>query len=209
MRRGFTYLPTSAIWTTSRRVSIRSASSFHSARSARACSIPSFSHTKRRPALPAGQLRYQVHVRHIGQADDSAGVDVGEKGDLLADVGRELIAGATDDDVGMDADSAQLVHEVLGRLRLQLACGIEEGDERDVQVEHVLVTSRRNWRIASRNGSDSCPCRRSEMTTSTGLACATRRIRALISFVMCGITWTVAQNSPRRSLRARSPRSRP
>ena len=66
-------------------------------------------------------------------------------------------------------------------------------------------TSRRNWRIASRNGSDSMsptvpPI--SEMTTSVGPASAARRIRALISFVMCGITCTVApRNSPLRSLR--------
>ena len=66
-------------------------------------------------------------------------------------------------------------------------------------------TSRRNWRIASRNGSDSMsptvpPI--SEMTTSVELASAARRIRALISFVMCGITWTVApRKSPFRSLR--------
>ena len=42
----------------------------------------------------------------------------------------------------------------------------------------------------------------SEMTMSTGDAFAARLIRALISFVMCGITWTVApRNSPLRSLR--------
>ena len=39
----------------------------------------------------------------------------------------------------MDADPAQLVHGVLRRLRLELARGLEEGDERDVQVKHVLV----------------------------------------------------------------------
>ena len=67
-------------------------------------------------------------------------------------------------------------------------------------------TSRRNWRIASRNGSDSMsptvpPI--SEMTTSAGAAFAARLIRSLISFVMCGITWTVApRNSPFRSLRS-------
>jgi hypothetical protein len=66
-------------------------------------------------------------------------------------------------------------------------------------------TSRRNWRNASRNGSDSMsptvpPI--SEMTTSVGVASAARRMRALISFVMCGMTCTVApRNSPLRSLR--------
>ncbi len=43
----------------------------------------------------------------------------------------------------------------------------------------------------------------SEITTSAGSDVAPRRIRALISFVMCGITCTVApRNSPRRSLRS-------
>ena len=42
----------------------------------------------------------------------------------------------------------------------------------------------------------------SEMTTSASLTSATRRIRSLISFVMCGITWTVEPRySPLRSLR--------
>ena len=43
----------------------------------------------------------------------------------------------------------------------------------------------------------------SEMTTSAGCATAPRRIRALISFVMCGMTCTVApRKSPLRSLRS-------
>ncbi len=42
----------------------------------------------------------------------------------------------------------------------------------------------------------------SEIITSTGSVSVIRLIRALISFVMCGITCTVApRNSPLRSLR--------
>ena len=42
----------------------------------------------------------------------------------------------------------------------------------------------------------------SEMTTSAGATFSARRMRALISFVMCGMTCTVApRNSPLRSLR--------
>ena len=41
------------------------------------------------------------------------------------------------------------------------------------------------------------------MTTSAGSCPATRRIRSLISLVMCGITWTVEPRySPFRSLRS-------
>ena len=55
-------------------------------------------------------------------------------------------------------------------------------------------TSTGNWRIASRNGSDSMsptvpPI--SVMTTSTSLASATSLMRCLISSVMCGTTCTV------------------
>ena len=43
----------------------------------------------------------------------------------------------------------------------------------------------------------------SEMTTSVGLCSATRWIRSLIAFVMCGITCTVAPRySPLRSRRS-------
>ena len=56
-------------------------------------------------------------------------------------------------------------------------------------------TSTGNWRIASRNGSDSMsptvpPI--SVTTTSASLVSAIRRTRCLISSVMCGTTWTVA-----------------
>ena len=56
-------------------------------------------------------------------------------------------------------------------------------------------TSTGNWRIASRNGSDSMsptvpPI--SVMTTSTSLVSAISLTRCLISSVMCGTTWTVA-----------------
>ena len=57
-----------------------------------------------------------------------------------------------------------------------------------------LPSSTWNWRRASRNGSDSMsptvpPI--SVITMSTSSAWATRRMRFLISSVMCGITWTV------------------
>ncbi len=55
-------------------------------------------------------------------------------------------------------------------------------------------TSTGNWRIASRNGSDSMsptvpPI--SAITTSTSAVSPISLIRDLISSVMCGTTWTV------------------
>ena len=53
--------------------------------------------------------------------DDRLRRDVGEEGDLLADLVGDRVVRAQDDDVGLDADPAQLLDGVLGRLRLQLA----------------------------------------------------------------------------------------
>lgn len=64
-------------------------------------------------------------------------------------------------------------------------------------------TSCRTWRTVSRNGSDSMSPTvppTSVITTSTS-SVAMRRMRCLISLVMCGMTCTVSPRySPRRSL---------
>ena len=44
---------------------------------------------------------------------------------------------AQDDDVGLDADAAQLLDRVLGGLRLELAGGGQRGEQRDVDVQDV------------------------------------------------------------------------
>ena len=90
--------------------------------------------------LALQELGNQVDVGHVGRADHGLGVDVGEQRDLLADVVREHVARAADDDVRMDTDAAQLVDRVLGRLRLQLARGLDERHQRDVEVEDVLLS---------------------------------------------------------------------
>jgi hypothetical protein len=85
-------------------------------------------------------LRDQIDVGHVGRTDDRAPIDVGEERDLLADVVRERLRRAADDDVWVDSDAAELVDGVLRRLRLQLAGSVEERDKGHVQVEHVLMT---------------------------------------------------------------------
>ena len=90
-------------------------------------------------ALALEELGDQVDVGHVGRADHRLGVDVGEQRDLLADVVREHVARAADDDVRVDTDAAQLVDRVLGGLRLQLARRLDERHQRDMQVEHVLL----------------------------------------------------------------------
>ena len=75
-------------------------------------------------------------VRRHGR-DDGLGRDVGEQGDLLADLVADRVVGAEDDDVGLDADPAQLLDRVLGRLRLELAGRGQRREERHVDVQDV------------------------------------------------------------------------
>ena len=82
--------------------------------------------------------RHEVDVGHVGVRDHRVDVDVGEERDLLADVALQRLGRAADEDVGVDTDAAQLVDRVLRRLRLQLAGGVDERHERDVQVDDVL-----------------------------------------------------------------------
>jgi len=50
----------------------------------------------------------------------------------------------------------------------------------------------------------------SVITTSVGVASDARRMRSLISFVMCGMTWTVEPRySPLRSLRSTAYQTEP
>src|SRR5262245_40740719 len=69
-------------------------------------------------------------------------------------------------------------------------------------TEFCEPSSTRSWRTASRNGNDSMsPTVPPTSTTSTSRPSAQRRMRLLISSVMCGMTCTVEPRySPRRSL---------
>ena len=69
--------------------------------------------------------------------DDGLDVDVGEQGDLLADLVGDRVVGAQHDHVRLDADAAQLLDGVLGGLRLELARGGQRGEQRDVDVQDV------------------------------------------------------------------------
>src|SRR5215208_5892273 len=89
-------------------------------------------------ALGLQRHRHEVHVGDVLARDYRVALDIGEERDLVADVARDLLVRTADDDVGMDADPPQLVDRVLRRLRLQLAGGVDERDQRDVQVDHVL-----------------------------------------------------------------------
>ena len=72
-------------------------------------------------ALVAQRQRHFVDRVHVPGGDHGFLVDVAEQGDLLLDVAAEDAIGAAEQDVGLDADRAQVAHAVLRRLGLQLA----------------------------------------------------------------------------------------
>ncbi len=82
--------------------------------------------------------RNEVDVRDVGIRDHGVDVDVGEQGDLLADVAGQRLGRPADEHVRVDTDAAQLVDRMLCRLRLQLAGGVDVRDERHMQVDDVL-----------------------------------------------------------------------
>ena len=71
--------------------------------------------------------------------DDRLLVDVAEERDLALDVGIEKPIGAAEQDVGLNADRAQIADAVLRRLGLQLAGGADERHQRQVHVERVVA----------------------------------------------------------------------
>ena len=147
-------------------------------------------------ALLVESERHRVDVLDVVGGNHRLERQTCEQRDLLADVAREHRLRPAEQHVRLDADTAQLVHRVLRRLGLQLPGVLDVRHEREVD-EHAAPrpTSTGNWRIASRNGSDSMsptvpPI--SVITTSTSRRLGDQRTRCLISSVMCGTTCTVA-----------------
>ena len=87
----------------------------------------------------AEHQRHFVDARDVLGGDDRFLVDVAEQRDLALDVLIEEAIGAAEQDVGLDADRAQVADAVLGRLGLQLAGGADERHQRQVNVERVLA----------------------------------------------------------------------
>ena len=90
-------------------------------------------------ALGLHAQRHLVDVVGVAGRDDGLRLDVAEQGDLVADAARQRLFGTRHDDVGLDADLAQLRHRVLRRLGLELAHDADHGHQRDVDVEDVLA----------------------------------------------------------------------
>src|SRR5256714_1622392 len=90
------------------------------------------------PLAREGQ-RHLVDELDVERGDDRLLLDVAEEGDLLLHVLGDGALAAAEEDVGLDADLAQLLHGVLRRLRLHLVRGFDVGNERDVDVEGVAA----------------------------------------------------------------------
>lgn len=66
--------------------------------------------------------------------------NIGEQRDLAPLVGRNFAVGAAQQNIGLDADFAQLLHRMLGRLGFQLACGRDVGQQGQMDETGVFRT---------------------------------------------------------------------
>jgi hypothetical protein len=100
-----------------------------------------------------GRVAHAEHVQHLGvqaflvivdrhgvdrgavhRLDDGAGAHVAELGDLALFLDRDLLLAAAQQDVRLDADRAQFLDRVLGRLGLHLAGRLDERQQGQVHV---------------------------------------------------------------------------
>ena len=88
-------------------------------------------------ALALEGERELVDRGHVAALDHGLHRHVAEHGQLVAHAGVHRMLAAAHEDVGLDADLAELGHRLLGGLGLQLAGGGEVGHEGDVQENHV------------------------------------------------------------------------
>jgi len=89
--------------------------------------------------FPVKDQRDLVDGVHVLGGDDRLFVHVAEERDLRLDPGGQIPIGAAEEDVGLDPDGPQLLHRVLGRLGLELRGRLDEGHQREVHVEHVVL----------------------------------------------------------------------
>ncbi len=90
-------------------------------------------------ALLVEAQRNHVDGRCIDGQDDGLLVDIGEQRNLAAGVLVDLVVGAADQDVRLQADGAQLLDRVLGGLGLGLAGRGDVGHQRQVHQQRALV----------------------------------------------------------------------
>ncbi len=85
-------------------------------------------------------LRHRIDVVDVARLDHRAFAHVAEQRRACAAPPRGIGAvGAAQQDVRLDADRAQLLHRMLGRLGLQLARARDVGHQRQVDVDRVVA----------------------------------------------------------------------
>jgi hypothetical protein len=89
-------------------------------------------------ALLVQHARHLVDGVHVPHADHAPFGHVGEQRDLFALFLGDAPVGAAQQRVGLDADLAQLLHRVLGRLGLELARGGDPGQVGQVHERAVV-----------------------------------------------------------------------
>jgi hypothetical protein len=83
--------------------------------------------------------RHLVDRGHVARLNHRRLADIAEQGQLAPLLARDRPVAAAEQDVGLDADGAQLGDRVLGGLGLQLAGGGDEGQKRQVDVDGVAA----------------------------------------------------------------------
>ena len=89
-------------------------------------------------AFVSQHKRYFIDAGCGEVVDDCIWFYVAEEGDLSLHVFRECLDGAAYDDVRLDADGAEFLDGVLGRLGFQFVCCFDVWHEGDVDVEYVI-----------------------------------------------------------------------
>mmetsp|Transcript_42490 Transcript_42490/g.90752 ORF Transcript_42490/g.90752 Transcript_42490/m.90752 type:complete len:251 (-) Transcript_42490:575-1327(-) len=90
--------------------------------------------------LEVEEERHSVDVRDVVHADAVLGRHVAEERQLVLRRARERLGGAADEEVGHEADGAQILHRMLRGLRLLLAHNADHRHERYVHEAHVVAT---------------------------------------------------------------------
>ena len=90
-------------------------------------------------ALFLHHQRHFINRRCRAVLNDGLGRDVAEHGDFFLHLFRDGLFRAADEDVRLDADGAELLDAVLRRLRLELASGRDVRQQRDMDVEGVVL----------------------------------------------------------------------
>ena len=134
--------------------------------------------------------RHFIGALHIFGRDDFVFLHVTEQRDLFFHFRRQIAIGAAEQNMGLDTDLPQLIDAVLRRLGLQFARSADIGDERQVDVEHIVAADVvRNLanRLQKRQAFDVAD-RPSDLANDDVGIVRHRRMLCLISSVICGTT---------------------